>query len=74
MQETSQKPLNDTFAAIDRAFRRAVHEARLESIRTGTPFYVWQDGQIVDLNAPEHRAAEAPEQYSTNQPENAAGT
>lgn len=34
-----------------RAFERAVAKAREESIRTGTPFVVWQDGRIVDLNA-----------------------
>jgi len=71
MADESLTPLNDEFAAIDRAFRRAVREAREESIRTGTPFHVWQDGKIIDLNARENRAAEGSEPYSTNQPANA---
>jgi hypothetical protein len=68
MADESLTPLTEEFAAIDRAFRRAVREAREESIRTGTPFHVWQDGKIIDLNARENRAAEASEAYSTNQP------
>jgi hypothetical protein len=45
-------------AALDRdlagalpALRRAAAAARRLSIETGTPFYVFKDGQVVDLNA-----------------------
>jgi hypothetical protein len=69
MPDESLTPLSREFAAIDRAFRRAVKEARLESIRTGTPFHVWQDGKIVDLNASEHRAAESSADYATDHSE-----
>lgn len=34
-------------AALRRASRRALEEARA----TGTPFDVWKDGRVVDLNA-----------------------
>ena len=33
------------------ALRRAARKARKLSIETGTPFYVWKNGQVVDLNA-----------------------
>jgi hypothetical protein len=72
MPESSQTPLNDEFAAIDRAFKRAVREARMESIRTGTPFYVWQDGKVVDLNAVEPRAAESAGEYKPSQSSSAS--
>ena len=42
------------------ALRRAAKQARELSERTGTPFYVMHDGQIVDLNAGALRAAEPP--------------
>ena len=32
------------------ALRRAAKAARELAIRTGTPFYVWKDGKIVNLN------------------------
>ena len=32
------------------ALRRAAKAARALAIRTGTPFYVWKDGKIVNLN------------------------
>jgi hypothetical protein len=66
MPEVPLTPLTPEFAATDRAFKRAVREARLESIRTGTPFYVWQDGKVVDLNAVERRAAESAGDYTRN--------
>ena len=34
------------------ALKRAAAAARRLSIETGTPFYVMQDGRVVDLNAP----------------------
>jgi len=33
------------------ALCRAAVRARELSIRTGTPFYIWRDGKVVDLNA-----------------------
>jgi hypothetical protein len=39
------------------ALRRAAREARRLSIETGTPFYVWRDGKVVDLNANPKRGA-----------------
>lgn len=32
------------------ALRRAAAAARMLSIETGTPFYVWKDGRVADLN------------------------
>jgi len=34
------------------ALKRAAAAARRLSIETATPFYVMQDGRVVDLNAP----------------------
>jgi hypothetical protein len=65
----SDKESNALFEAIDRSFRRAVQEARERSIRMGAPFYVWQDGKIVDLNASQHRAAESAGDYATDHSE-----
>jgi hypothetical protein len=33
-----------------KAMKRAARAARKLSIETGTPFYIWKDGKIVDLN------------------------
>jgi hypothetical protein len=33
------------------ALRRAGRKASELSIRTGTPFFIWKDGKVVDLNA-----------------------
>jgi hypothetical protein len=32
------------------ALRRAAANARKLAIATGTPFYVWKDGRVVNLN------------------------
>jgi hypothetical protein len=32
------------------ALRRAAKAARKLSLETGTPFYVWENGRVVDLN------------------------
>lgn len=32
------------------ALRRAAKRAKQLAIATGTPFYVWQNGRVVDLN------------------------
>jgi hypothetical protein len=57
------------FDAIGRSFRRAVQDAREHSIRMGAPFYVWQDGKVVDLNAVEHGAAESAAPYAAESDE-----
>lgn len=51
-------------AGIERALKRAARSARRLSRQTGTPFYVWRDGMIVDLNERRPRAAEASEPYT----------
>ena len=33
------------------ALRRAARAARRLAEATGTPFYIWRDGRVVDLNA-----------------------
>jgi hypothetical protein len=37
------------------ALKRAAAAARRLSVETGTPFYVVQDGRVVDLNAPRRK-------------------
>ncbi|HZE96569.1 MAG TPA: hypothetical protein VE981_06060 [Planctomycetota bacterium] len=32
------------------AMRRAAKAAKALAIKTGTPFYVWRDGRVVNLN------------------------
>ena len=32
------------------AIRRAARAARALAIKTGTPLYVWRDGQVINLN------------------------
>ena len=44
------EPLDADMRGSLAALRRAAVEARELSVRTGTPFYVLQDGQVVDLN------------------------
>jgi hypothetical protein len=39
-----------------KALQRAARAARKLSIETGTPFYIWRDGKVVDLNRPKKRA------------------
>ena len=39
------------------ALLRAARRARELAIRTGTSFYVWKDGRIVDMNPPSKRRA-----------------
>ena len=43
----SQSPI---ISGALRALRRAARNARKISEETGTPFYVWEDGRVVDLN------------------------
>jgi hypothetical protein len=43
----SDPDLLGSFAALKRAARKA----RRLSIATGTPFYIWKNGKVVDLNA-----------------------
>jgi hypothetical protein len=42
----SDPDLIGSFAALKRAARKA----RELSIATGTPFYIWKNGKVVDLN------------------------
>ncbi len=44
------------------ALCRASVRARELSIRTGTPFYIWRDGKVVDLNAEADRSDKTQEQ------------
>ncbi len=53
-------PRDPDMRAALAALRRAAAQARELSERTGTPFYVMHDGQIVDLNAGALRVAEPP--------------
>ena len=59
----SPEPSDPDLRASLAALRRASRQARELSERTGTPFYVMIDGQIVDLNAEALRAAEPPVSY-----------
>ena len=68
MTEGNRTESDAFFDAIGRSFRRAVEEARQHSIRMGAPFYIWQDGKVVDLNAVEHRAAESSGHYTAEPP------
>ena len=43
--------LDPVLAGALPALRRAAAAARKLSIDTGTPFYVFKDGRVVDLNA-----------------------
>jgi hypothetical protein len=44
---TTDPDIIGSFAAL----KRAAKKARQLSIATGTPFIIWKDGKIVDLNA-----------------------
>lgn len=43
------------------ALRRAARRARRLAEATGTPFYVWQDGRIVNLNPKRRRSKRSSE-------------
>ncbi|ACD93904.1 hypothetical protein [Trichlorobacter lovleyi] len=51
MRSKTMKPLNDEFAGMDAALRRAAKVAQTLARKTKTPCYVWKDGQIVDITA-----------------------
>lgn len=34
-----------------KAMRRGIRKARMLALQTGTPFYVWKNGKVVDVNA-----------------------
>lgn len=42
------------------ALERAARQAQQLALQTGTPCYVWQDGQIVNIGAPLTAPAAAP--------------
>lgn len=51
MKPKSKVDLSDPdIKAVLSGMKRAAQKARKLSEATGTPFYVWQDGKIVDLN------------------------
>jgi hypothetical protein len=39
-----------TLRDVEAALRRAAKNAWALAVQTGTPFIVWQDGKVVDLN------------------------
>lgn len=52
---TTDPDLIGSYAALKRAAKRA----RELSIATGTPFIIWKDGKVVDLNAKKKRPRRA---------------
>ncbi len=44
-----KSPDTDTLA-VWRALKLAAKDARRQANEAGTPFYIWQDGKIVNLN------------------------
>jgi hypothetical protein len=62
-QPVIPEPHDPDLAASLPALRRAADQARALSERTGTPFYVYRDGQVLDLNAGALQAAEPPATY-----------
>ena len=51
----SDPDLRGSFAAL----KRAAKAARKLSKETNTPFFVWQNGKVVDLNRPAKRRRRA---------------
>jgi hypothetical protein len=49
MNPEKQQPTEPDFEAIERALARAAKKARLLAWQTQTPFYVIEDGKMVDL-------------------------
>lgn len=49
MDKKPKSPLNEEFAGIDAALKRAAKAAHLLARKTKTPCYIWKDGQIVDI-------------------------
>ena len=41
--------MNEEFAAIDAALKRAAKAAHLLARKTKTPCYIWKGGKIVDI-------------------------
>ncbi len=37
-------------AKVEPALKRAAAQAKRLAIQSGTPFYIWKDGRVVDLN------------------------
>jgi hypothetical protein len=58
MKKKSTAPDAD-MAGVGRALVRAAAQARQLAEETGTPFYVFRDGQVVDLN-PQSGGGSAP--------------
>jgi hypothetical protein len=51
MKRKNIAPLNPELAGIDAALKRAAKAAHALARKTKTPCYIWQDDQIVDINA-----------------------
>jgi hypothetical protein len=51
----TKRPIDKDLAGALPALRRAAAAARRLSIDTETPFYVWEDGRVVDRNTQRQR-------------------
>ena len=49
MNKITKTQLNEEFAGIDAALKRAAKAAHTLARKTKTPCYIWKDGKIVDL-------------------------
>lgn len=49
--KAKRKVVDSDVAGAERALHRAATRARQLAEQTGTPFYVWKDGRVVDLQA-----------------------
>jgi len=56
MKGIPKSEMSENGAKALAAMRRGVRKARALSIRTGTPFYVWKNGKVVDLNAKDKKS------------------
>ena len=44
--------LDSDLANVGPALKRAAAQAKRLAVQSGTPFYVWKAGRVVDLNKP----------------------
>ncbi len=51
-------PKDTDFAKVDKALKRAAKKARELAVKTRTPFYIFDDGQIINLT--KHRKKALP--------------
>jgi hypothetical protein len=57
MNRTTKLPENPDFVGMDAALKRAAKAAHALARKTKSPCYIWQDGQIVDINAKQNLPA-----------------